>query len=192
MDNFGHSFFSPLSRECCGGFKPHCCWNMCLRTSDPSVRAVVQIRYRIFVLIENRVSSDHRCSSAVTTSVSFFSAQIEKCSRVSPGVRRTGSRAALLVAHQEKCCVFSHPVILHPLVLFSWLFSHRARLVNSAMNSSCLSRSEARESAHSGQCESVSGSSAHFELCESFVWFLQTLCELRSSSMSLRSPRSRM
>ena len=24
------------------------------------------------------------------------------------------------LAHQEKCCVFSHPFIRHPLVLFSW------------------------------------------------------------------------
>ena len=44
--------------------------------------------------------------------------------------------------------------------------SHHARMVNSDKNSSFFSQSEARESEHSQQCESVTESSAHFEQCE--------------------------
>ena len=29
---------------------------------------------------------------------------------------------SFLLSHQEKCCVLSHPFVLHPFVLFSWLF----------------------------------------------------------------------
>ena len=60
-----------------------------------------------FILTQSRLSSNHRCRSAITTSVGFLCVETEKCSRVSSCVRRTGSRAVLLSAHQEKRFVIS-------------------------------------------------------------------------------------
>ena len=98
------------------------------------------------------------------------------------GVRRTGPRALLLLARQGKCCVVR---IIHKssigVVLRDPDMSHRHRLVNPAENKSV--------SAHSEQCESVF--LVHFEKCQSFVWSIRVLCEVRdvSSGFSAHSVR---
>ena len=53
------------------------------------------------------------------------------------GVCRTGSRAVLLLAHQEKCCVFFASIHTSSVGVVLLAVSHRAHLVNSAKNSSC-------------------------------------------------------
>ena len=105
---------------------------------------------------ESVLNHDRLCHICCLSSV-HKSRSVVKCFL---GVRRTGSRAVLLLAHQDKCCVFSHPFICH-LLVFSPGYIAPCPLGKLCQEQVCLSRSEARESAHSEQCESVSESLAH-------------------------------
>ena len=72
-----------------------------------------------FILSLSRLSCDHGCLCvhlACRCSSVHKSRRVMKCFF---GVCRIGSRAVLWLARQEKCCVFSHPFIRYPLVLFS-------------------------------------------------------------------------
>ena len=116
--------------------------SLCLRRSSAE-----------FILAQSRLSSNHRCRSAITTSVSFLCTQTEKCCRVSSFVPRTGFRAVLLSAHQEKRCVISSS-------------SETSRVVL------CWNpRTQSRPN--------LSESSAHFEQCETCNCPFRTLCEVR-------------
>ena len=108
-----------------------------------------------FILTQSRLSSNHRCRSAITTSVSFLCAKIEKCGRVSYCVRRTGSRAVLLSAHQEKRCVISSSSETSSRIVLCWnpRTQSRANLCLSLPRTLNSARPVIAYSAHSVKCE---------------------------------------
>ena len=126
----------------------------------------MQIRYRIHPGSEQVVWRSQ--VSLCSPHLSFFTyAQIEKCSQLFPWCLQNGFKSCPFIGPSVKSAAsFSHPFIRHPLVLLSWLLRTVPAWQILPRTQVCLSRSEARESAHSDQCEIVSETSAHFEQCE--------------------------
>ena len=145
--------------------------DMCLRTSDPSVCAVVQIRYRIRPDSHLLDSSVHKLRSVVACLVVFVE-PVQELSFCQPIWKSAAS--------------FLHPVILHATCCAGYP-AYAEPFDLSAHSEQCEFLCEL--SAHSEQCELVFESSAHVEQCEFRFWLLHALCEVRFLSI-WNSPRA--
>ena len=141
VNNFGHSFWIvPCVCECLSAAKVS--RHAVAEHVFESLRSSVVLLPVFVVQVHNssRIKTDCLVITGVsvfTTSVILFCAQIEKCSQVFPWCLQNRFKSCHCLTPSTKVLRFFESIHTSSVGVVPLVISHRARLVNSAKNSSC-------------------------------------------------------